>query len=166
MKKVVSILAAGLVVAAMVPGAAVAGKAKGARQDYAGHIAMQAPPADATDNPNGCYAGVHRRIAVASQMTVNGVVGHHFEIDPATWGKKFRLTPVTEGVDIDITFYDGFGTVEQATDTSYAPFTAGFEERNEDGEFGKVPADMTMAIVCMKTGMDADFTYAAGAGVK
>ena len=166
MKKVISILAAGLVVAAMVPGAAVAGKAKGARQDVEGHIALQAPPSDATSTPDGCYSGVHRRIAVASQMQVNGVVGFHFEVDPATWGKKFRLTPVTEGVDIDITFYDGFGSTEQATDTSYAPFTAAFQERNEDGEFGKVPADMTLAIVCMKVGNNADFTYSAGAGVK
>lgn len=166
MKKLVSVAAAVLVVAAMVPGAAVAGKAKGARQDVEGHIALQAPPADATDNPNGCYSGVHRRLAVASQMQVNGIVGHHFEIDPATWGKKFRLSAVTEGVDIDITFYDGFGTTDQATDTAYAPFTVGFEERNEDGEFGKVPADMTLAIVCMKVGNNADYTYSAGAGVK
>lgn len=166
MKKLSVILAAGLLAAALVPGTAEAGKKKGVRQEVAGHIAMQAPPADATDNPNGCYSGVHRRIAVVSQMQINGVVGFHFEIDPATWGKKFRLTPVTAGVDIDITFYDGFGSTEQAAEPSYAPATVGFEERNTEGEAGKVPANMTLAIVCMKSGQNADVLYEAGAGVK
>lgn len=165
MKKLTVFLAAGLLAAALVPGTASAAK-KGARQEVEGNILMQAPPSDATSNPNGCYSGVHRRIAVASQMQINGVVGFHFELDPATWGKKFRLTPVTEGVDLDITFYDGFGTTEQAAEPSYAPATLGFEQRNTDGEAGKVPANMTLAIVCMKAGQDADFLYEAGAGVK
>ena len=165
MKKIFSLVAASLVVAAMVPGIATAG-GKGAKQEVTGHIALQAPPADATDNPNGCYSGVHRRIAVVSQMQVNGVVGFHFDVDPATWNKKFRLANVTPDVDIDITFYSDFGTLEQATEPSFAPMTVGFEERNTEGEFGTVPKDMTKAIVCMKTGTDADFTYTAGAGVK
>jgi hypothetical protein len=164
MKKVISILAAGLMVAAFVPGMASA--AKGARQDVEGHIAMQAPPSDATDNPNGCYSGVHRRLNVVTQMQANGIVGYHFEIDPKTWNKKFRLSAVTADTDVDITFYTEFGTVEQATDTGFAPYTVGFETRNNDGEFGKVPRDMTLAIVCMKVGTNADFTYSAGAGVK
>lgn len=165
MKKVVSLVALGLVASMAVSGAAVAGKAKGVRQDVSGTILMQAPPSDATDNPNGCYAGVHRRLAVVSQEQVNGVVGYHFEVDPGTWKKKFRLTPGS-AVDIDITFYSEFGTVEQATDTAYAPLNYTFEERNNEGEFGVVPADTTRAIVCMKTGQNAPFTYSAGAGVK
>lgn len=165
MKKIISIVAAGLLVAAIVPGMASAAK-KGARQDVEGNIALQAPPSDATDNPNGCYSGVHRRLNVATQMNANGIVGYHFEIDPKTWNKKFRLSAITPDVDLDITFYTEFGTLEQATDTAFAPYTVGFEDRNTDGEFGKVPADMTLAIVCMKTGTNADFTYSAGAGVK
>ena len=165
MKKLISLVAAGMVVASLVPGMAVAGK-KGVRQDVTGTIAMQAPPSDATDNPDGCYSGVHRRINVIGQMQANGIVGYHFEIDPATWGKKFRLTNETAGADLDITFYTEFGTLEQAADTAFAPTTAQFQERNEEGEFGKVPADMTLAIVCMKVGQNASFTYSAGAGVK
>ncbi|HJR45782.1 MAG TPA: hypothetical protein VJ927_09275 [Actinomycetota bacterium] len=166
MKKLISLVAAGMLVAAFVPGTAVAGKKKGVRQDVTGTIAMQAPPADATDNPNGCYSGIHRRLNVVTQMQANGIVGFHFEIDPATWGKKFRLTNETAGADLDITFYTEFGTLEQAAETSYAPQTFAHEERNEEGEFGKVPADMTLAIVCMKVGQNATFTYSAGAGVK
>lgn len=166
MKKLIALAAVGAILVAL-PGAAVAGKKKkGVRQDVEGHIAMQAPPSDATSNPNGCYSGVHRRINVIGQEQVNGVVGFHFDVDPKTWNKNFRLTPVTEGVDIDITFYTEFGTTDQATDTGYAPYTVGFEERNTDGEFGKVPPDMTKVIVCMKEGANADFTYSAGAGVK
>ena len=127
---------------------------------------MQAPPSDATDNPDGCYSGVHRRLAVLSQEQINGIVGFHFDVDPATWGKKFRLTPDTAGVDLDITFYSEFGTMEQAAEPSFAPANLGFEARNDKGEAGKIPADMTKAIVCMKTGQDADFTYTGGAGVK
>jgi hypothetical protein len=153
----------GLVAAALLPGQALAGK-KGARQDVEGHIAMQAPPSDATSNPNGCYSGVHRRFAILTQEKVNGVVGYHFDIDPATWNKKFRLTPVTEGVDIDITFYTEFGTLEQATDTAYAPHRGRVRQGSRrDEQSHRVHEGR---IVCMKAGMDADFTYAAGKGVK
>ena len=165
MKKFVSLVVVGLIATTALSGAAVAGKKKGVRQDVTGNIALQAPPSDATSNPNGCYSGVHRRFAVVTQEQVNGVVGFHFDVDPGTWNKKFVLTPGS-AVDLDITFYDGFGTVEQATETSYAPYNMGFETRDNEGEAGIVPPNTTKVIVCMKTGQDADFTYSAGAGVK
>lgn len=165
MKKIVSLIAVGLVASTVLSGAAVAGKKKGVRQDVSGSILMQAPPSDATSNPNGCYSGVHRRIAVLSQEQVNGVVGFHFDVDPGTWNKKFRLTPGS-AVDLDITFYDGFGTPEQAAETSYAPYNVGFETRDNNGEAGIVPPNTTKVIVCMKTGQQAAFEYSAGAGVK
>lgn len=164
MRKIASLIALALAATSVVAATAIA--AGPARQEVSGHIASQAPPADATSNPNGCYAGVHRRIAVATMEQVNGIVGFHFDVDKATWKKKFRLTPVTAGVDIDILFYSEFGTLDQATDTAYAPYNVAFEERNTDGEFGKVPADVTKGLVCMKAGMNADFLYEAGAGVK
>ena len=165
MKKIIVLVTLCVAAATLLSSAAIAGK-KGVRQEVAGHIALQAPPADNTDNPAGCFSGVHRRIAVLSQEQVNGVVGYHFTVDPGTWNKKFRLANVTPDVDIDITFYTEFGTAEQAADTTFAPMTVAFEERNTTGEFGKVPPDMTRAIVCMKIGNNADFTYEAGAGVK
>ena len=165
MKKLVSLIAVGLIATTALSGAAVAGKKKAVRQDVTGHIQLEAPPAAATDNPDGCYSGVHRRIAVLSQGQVNGVVGFDFDVDPGTWNKKFRLTPGS-AVDIDITFYDGFGTVEQAADRTYAPYNLGFETRDTNGETGIVPPNTSKVIVCMKTGQDADFTYSAGAGVK
>jgi hypothetical protein len=166
MKKLTSLVALALVASTVLSGAAVAGKKKkGVRQDVSGNILMQAPPSDATSNPNGCYSGVHRRSAVLTQEQVNGVVGFHFDIDPGTWNKKFRLTPGS-AVDLDITFYDGFGTMEQAAETSYAPYNVGFETRDNNGEAGIVPPNTTKVIVCMKTGQQASFEYSAGAGVK
>ena len=164
MKKLISLAAVGLLAGSVLAGPAVG--AKRATQKVSGNILMQAPPSDATTNPNGCYAGVHRRINVIGQEQVNGVVGYHFNVDKKTWGGKFKLVTPTEGVDIDITFYSEFGTLEQATDTAYAPFTVEFAERNTEGEAGTVPKKMTKAIVCMKVGQNADFTYAGGAGVK
>jgi hypothetical protein len=162
MKKLISLALVGLLAGSVLAGPAVgAKKKKKYTQTVSGNILMQAPPSDATSNPNGCYSGVHRRINVLAQEQANGIVGFHFDIDKKTWGGKFKLVPQTEGVDIDITFYDGFGTVEQAADTAYAPYTVGFEERNTKGEAGAVPKNVTKAIVCMKTGQDADFTYTA-----
>ena len=160
MKKIISLAVIGLLTASVLSGPAVGAKKK-YTQKVEGNILMQAPPADATTDPNGCYAGVHRRLNVAAQEQANGIVGYHFDVDKKTWGGKFKLVNLTEGVDIDITFYSEFGTVEQAADTNYAPFTVSFEERDTEGEAGVVPKKMTKAIVCMKTGQNADFTYTA-----
>jgi len=160
-KLVVAAACAAALVASLVPQASAAAK----QQKVEGSIAMMAP---FFGDLNSCYAGGHRRIAVLSQGHVNGVVGYHFDIDPATWNKNFKLE-VTGGqgdVDLDMTFYTEFGTVEQATDTGYAPANISFEEREPGGESGKVPAEMNKAIVCMWNGMDAEFTYTAGKGVK
>ena len=165
MKKIISLVVVGLLAGSALTMPATAGKKKKKKkvvtQTVEGHILMQAPPAEATSNPNGCYSGVHRRVNVAAQEQANGIVGYHFDIDKKTWKGKFKLVPLTEGVDIDITFYTEFGTLEQATDTAYAPATVGFEERNTEGEKGKVPPKMNRAIVCMKSGQNADFSYVA-----
>ena len=165
MKKVIAAIGLVALAGSFVTGVAAAKKP--VHQMVEGHIVSQAPPSDATDNPNGCYSGVHRRLNVLTQEQANGIVGFHFDVDPGTWKKKFRLTPAEgEVADIDITFYSEFGTTDQATDTAYAPVSYGFEERNNEGEFGKVPTDVTKAIVCMKVGQDVDFMYMAGKGVK
>lgn len=171
MKKAFAIVAVAALAASAFSGSAVAAKkkAKPVKQEVSGHIISQAPPADHTSNPTGCYAGAHRRLAVAADEAEqsNGIIGYHFNVDKRTWGKKFRLANVTEGVDIDIYYYAEFGTREQVFgDTAYAPASVIFTERDTDGEAGKVPAKMNKAIVCMKSGMQADFVYTAGTGVK
>jgi hypothetical protein len=145
--------------------------AGGAKQSVSGSFVT---PGKYTDN--SCYAGLTRRSAVITNGAANGVTGFHFDIDKGTWNKPFVLTP-TGGqgrIDLDIVFYTEFGTVEQATDTGFAPPNVGFENRTTEGESGKVPPDMNKAIVCMYIdeaqtppgGIAAEFTYEAGKGVK
>ncbi len=162
MKKLIAIAASLLATGALItaPGAVAAPK----QQKVDGSVAMRAPFTDLVS----CYAGLHRRMAVLTQEQVNGVVGYHFDLDPATINKPFKLE-VTGGqgaVDLDITFYSEFGTPEQATDTGYAPYNVSFDERAPGGEKGIVPKETAKAIVCMYDGVGATFTYTAGKGVK
>jgi hypothetical protein len=164
MKKTIALAASAVMGLSLLAGTSSAAPKK---QTVEGDIAMMAPfygDAFAT-----CYSGLHRRTSVVSGGNNNGIVGFEFDVDPATIGKPFVLE-VTGGqgaVDMDITFYTEFGTVEQATDTTYAPPNYGFEERGPGGESGVIPkGDWTKAIVCMHTGADASFTYTAGKGVK
>ena len=160
MRKLIAIAGATLIALSLVPGSAVAGKKP--KQTVDGSVAMMAPWAGETLAT--CYSGGHRRMAILTQEQVNGIIGYHFDVDPKTEGKKFNLevTGGQGGVDLDIIFYTEFGTVEQATDTAYAPANVGFETRGPGGETGKVPPGMKKAIVCMHTGAGANFTYTAG----
>ncbi len=163
MKKVVSVISVAVLAGSLFQGAAAKPPPK--KQVVEGRILMMAPfPLDL----NSCYAGAHRRAAVVTQGNNNQLIGFHFDIDPATNKKPFTLE-VTGGqgdVDLDITFYTEFGTVEQATDTAYAPPNQSFGTREPGGEAGIVPPTMKKAIVCMWAGANATFTYTAGKGVK
>jgi hypothetical protein len=168
MRKTATLVLVGLLGASLVP-TALAGKGK--QQKVEGSIALPAR------HPDGCYAGVHRRIAILTNEQVNGVVGYHFDVDPSTWNKNFVLE-VTGGagyIDLDIVFYQEFGTTDDVINDpggAGAPATITFEERNAEGEAGKVPKAFNKVIVCMYadetqgTGVGATFTYTAGKGVK
>ena len=165
MKKSIGIAVSALLGLSLLPGASTAAAPK--QQTVEGDIALMAPFYG--DTFATCYSGAHRRVAVLSQGNNNGIVGYHFDVDPATIGKPFVLEPTggQGGVDLDITFYTDFGTTEQAADRTHAPVNYSFEERGAGGESGIIPkGDWTKAIVCMHTGADATFTYTAGKGVK
>ena len=164
-------IAVATVATALVASLGAPASAGGGKQSIDGSFVT---PGKYTDN--SCYAGLTRRSAVITSGAANGVTGFHFDIDKTTWKKPFVLTP-TGGqgyLDLDIVFYGDFGTVEQATDTAYAPYNVGFETRDAEGEAGKVPAETTKAIVCAYIdeaqtppgGVAATFTYEAGKGVK
>ncbi len=162
MRKLGVLALVGLMAAALpVSGSTAAGKT----QTVDGSVALRAVfPQDT----NSCFAGAHRRVAVATGEQNNGVVGYHFDVDKKSWKKPFTLE-VTGGqaaVDLDIVFYPEFGTMEQATDTAYAPPTVTFENRGPGGETGKVPKGMNKAIVCMYDGVGSTFTYTAKLGKK
>ena len=171
MKKIATIAMGALLAGSLVPGSATAAKAK--QQQVSGTIALPAPFTDDT----GCFAGLQRRVAILTQEQVNGVVGYHFDVDPATIGKPFVLE-VTGGqgdVDLDITFYYEFGTVDDVTGdptNAGSPVSASFGTREPGGESGVIPkGDYTKAIVCVYGGQQgagaaATFDYTAGKGVK
>ena len=173
MKKLLIVMMAAVLALTVVQGAAIAGKKKKAtRQEVDGSTAAPAPYTDNT----GCYAGLHRRVAIVSQEQARGGIGDNFEVDPGTIGKPFVLE-VTGGqgdVDLDIYFYDRFGTMDDvAADpvNAGAPYALSFNTREAGGEYGIVPDNVTKVIVCMyggpeHTGLGATFHYEAGKGVK
>ena len=171
MKKLVALASAALVAGSLAGPSATAAAPK--QQKVSGSIALPAPFTDGV----GCFAGLHRRIAILTQEQVNGDVGYHFDLDPATIGKPFVLE-VTGGqgdVDLDITFYYEFGTVEDVVGDPQgagAPVTYQYSTREPGGESGTVPkGEYTKVIVCLYGGTEgasvgASFDYTAGKGVK
>ncbi|HEY7873489.1 MAG TPA: hypothetical protein VIG64_00035, partial [Actinomycetota bacterium] len=133
-------------------------------QEVKGEIQQPAPYVDPNDPKVTCYSGKHRREAVLTDGANQGVDGWHFEVDPKTLGTQFLLTADSgEGApDLDITFYNEFGTPEQLADPNYAPTSQGYDTRAAGGETGTVPQGMKLAIVCMLDGANASFTYRAG----
>lgn len=171
MKKLIVLGAAGLM---LVPTTGATAKLQGTKQEVSGSVAAPAPYTD----DSGCYAGLHRRVAILGMEQVNGDIGYHFDVDEKTAGKPFILE-VTGGqgtVDLDITFYQKFGTPEDIANDPVnvgSPVAVSEQTREAGGESGIVPkGGFVKAIVCMYggtagyTGVGASFTYTAGKGVK
>lgn len=177
MKKLLTVMLAGLLVLALIPGSATAQKGKKKRQVVEGTIALPAVFWASALN-DGCWGGLHRRIATASQnMAPNGVVGYEFEVDKATWGKNFVLEATGgEGtVDLDLFLYIHYPPLDEWPDDPVnggTPTSVDFNTREEGGESGEVPENAIKGIVCLYGGpsgyfgYDASFTYTAGKGVK
>ena len=169
MNRTIGALGAALVGMALIGAPTTAGKA--AHQHVEGDILMMAPFVSEAEQFQSCYAGVHRRLALAGGEQVRGIVGWDFEVDRGTYNKKFDLK-VTGGsaIDLDLTFYmAGLGSLEDhANNPPYGSTlpVVNFEERDDKGEKGIVPKGATHAIVCMFEGTNASFSYLAGKGVK
>ena len=171
MKKILTIALAGLLLGSLLP-AAHAGKPK---QTVEGTILLPAPFAQSAqggDPFDGCWGGATRRTSGQTGGAVNGVTGYYFDIDKATWNKKFKLVP-TGGqgtVDLDLFLYIHYPGLEETPDDPVnggTPTSIDFNTRGEGGEKGKVPPNATKAIVCLyggtsHYGYDASFTYTAG----
>ncbi len=140
----------------------VTGPALGSRhaQVIEGSVQFMAPA-----HTGGCFFGISRNQAVLlGEDQFQGRWGFIFDVEKSTWGKPFSLevTGAAVDADLDIAFYAGLGPAYPAA----APESQAFEAREPGGEQGKVPADMTKAIVCMHDGLDADFVYKAKAARK
>lgn len=177
MKKMIALLTAGMLVLSLAPGVATAGKKKKKKKPPVEQVeeGTVLAPAPYTDD-SGCYAGLHRRGAILTMENNNEVIGYHFDIDPATWETNFVMEP-TGGmgdVDLDIYFYQQFGTPEDVAGdplNAGSPVTIQFNTREPGGESGVVPKEFTKVIVCMYggqlgAGANAPFNYTAGTKVK
>lgn len=168
MKKVVAIALGALMAASMLAPAS-AGKPK--PQVVEGSVLLPLPFLD----DSGCYAGSHRRAALATAGNNNKVTGYHFDVDKATWGGLFDLE-ATGGqgyVDFDIYFYSDFGAFGNPDDplVNEGFLSAQYNTREAGGEEGTVPPEMNKVIVCMYSGalgqgFNGTFKYTATPPVK
>lgn len=148
-------LIGGILVVVLLSGAvpALAGKPKKAKQTQEGSVALAAPYTDGS-----CFFGLHRRINLVAQRQAQGLVGYDFDVDPKTVGGKFKLVPADDSADIDISFYQSIGDI---SDPAGAPANVQFHTREAGGETGVVPEGFPIAMVCMVSGENVDFTYTA-----
>ncbi len=151
MKRVIAVSVAALLLGGAVP--ATAGQAKKTKQTQEGSVAIPAQFADGS-----CFFGLHRRLNLVAQRQAQGIVGFDFDVDPKTGGGKFKLVPSDESADLDISFYQGLGDL---SDPAGVPANIPFETREPGGESGVVPPGYPIAIVCMVSGANVDFTYTA-----
>jgi hypothetical protein len=162
--KLVAALTAGLLAASLAPAGGAPLKPV---QEEAGTVVLPTPhPQD----PQGCFQGVARRINMVTQGLYTGpVTGAIFDIDEASWNGKFKLTRTTGEAgseDIDIFFFQTFGDITQDPAMNSPVILAEFRERNTEGEAGVVPPTSTKAIVCLWSGVAADWEYIAHAPKK
>jgi hypothetical protein len=166
LKKILIAVLVGLMAASLMP-AANAAKPK---QTQEGSITFPAPFAQGTFD--GCWGGLTRRTTGMTGGAVNGVTGYYFDIDKATWNKKFKLDVVDGSgtVDLDIFLYIHYPDAAETADDPVnggTPASVDYTTRKEGGEAGIVPKGAVRAIVCMYAGPDyqgynANFTYSAG----
>lgn len=152
MKKLIALSVAALLLGALVPATATAGKKKAKPQIVEGSVVVpQGGNAAAT-----CVYRAQRTLMVGGGP--NGILGYTFDVDPKTVGKSFTLE-VADGAGMDISFYADLG---DPTDPTTAPANMPYETTGPGGEKGTVPAGFPIAFVCMTEGTNAGFTYTAG----
>ena len=179
MKKIITLLVVGLLALTMVAGSATAAKKKKKKappfiQTIDGSVVFTPPGTSPPFAAPGCFSGAHRRVAIMTDEAEqgNGKLGYSFNIDKRTWGKKFKLDlkSATGTADLDIAFYQKFGTKDDVTGDpagAGAPYTEVSETRAPGGEKGIVSKGMTKAIVCLwesetSGAAQATFSYQAG----
>jgi hypothetical protein len=132
-------------------------------QTVAGSIAA---PTRFTDGETG-YPGLGRRAWLLNPAS-NGTIMHVFEVDPKTWGGQFRFSQVTDATgaaDVDVYFYNDFGTVGGllASDPGQPRSTAEYAAAGAGGDTGFIPAGSKKGLVFTRNGVNTTFTYQAAA---
>lgn len=156
MRKIATILVMALSVGLLGPGTVNAAQGEEEVQTKTGGVLL---PTRFTDGEGG-FPGLARRLWNHAEQT-NGLVGHVFEIDRATWMGRFNLTVASQqnppgDADLGIYFYNhDLGDGANATATSVAEY----ETRRPGGEEGFIPPDTHWAIVFMSRGLNVTFNY-------
>lgn len=133
-------------------------------QTYLGNVILPTRYPDTEGDISGGFPGLGRRLWLAWAGGTQNVVADVFPVDPATWGGRFELEPngdVTGLADLGIFFYDDFGSLAAVlVGDPGGPVAVGeYDEFGTEGEMGAIPEHSTYALVFMKTGLDARFTY-------
>ncbi len=167
MRRMITLVLAAALLAAVSPVAGHAGAAAGPQKE-SGSVLLPGPgPNGGTGD--GCWTGHARRAWIFTGGATSGPMGYIFEIDKSTWGGKFKLE-VTSGVmgteDLDMTFYAKPGTVDPVNDPAQQGGiveTGSYLTREPGGETGTVPPTSTLVLICLGTGtgFDAEFEYTA-----
>lgn len=116
-------------------------------------------------NADGGYPGLGRRLWLLGADNFDGVVARVFDVYPETWGGRFDLTlngDLTGSADLGIYFYSDFGDaigVLGAIETHPAVTTGEYDATAPGGESGAIPMHADKALVFMKAGLQATFTY-------
>jgi hypothetical protein len=152
-----------LAVVLLLPGAGAGADPAAYSQEESGTVIGPTPHPQA---PEICFQGVGRRIYLFSQGAYTGpVFGSIFDIDEKTWNGRFKLDITSHRAgneDLDIYFFKDFGPWIPEDPIANSPtILAVYEERNTEGEQGIVPKEATKAMVCLWSGIQADYDYEA-----
>lgn len=114
-------------------------------------------------NPEQGFPGLGRRLWLLHPAT-NGTAMYVFEVDPASWGGAFTITNVSDATgeaDLDIYFYEDFGTVGALLtgDPGLPVSTAEYGARGAGGDTGFIPPKSRYGIVFTYNGVQSVFTY-------
>ena len=165
MKRFIVLVLVGIIVAALAPLSAQAGLP--GPQKETGTVLLPGPGPNG-ETTGGCWTGWARRFWIFSGGATSGPFGSMIEIDKATWNGKFKLE-VAGGAsgteDLDVTFYVDPGKIDPADPAMQSGIveSSSYLTREAGGEVGTVPAESTLALVCLAigTGANAEWTYTA-----
>lgn len=161
MRAIRTFFAAALAAGALILPAAGAGAHEGAEtQGEAGEILLPTRFPDTGNlNADAGWPGLVRRVYDLGGGYTDGIIGHVFDIDPATLGGHFDLQlrdDLTGMADLDIYFYTEMG---DAAGSITPVVTAQYNTAGHGGEAGAIPPEARKGIVFMRIGVDATFTY-------
>jgi hypothetical protein len=164
MKRVLTLVLAAIVVAALSP---MTAQAKIGPQSEEGSVLLPGPGPNG-ETTGGCWTGWARRFWIFSNGATSGPFGSIFEIDKKTWNGKFKLE-VTGGSagteDLDMTFYADPGHVDPADPAQQGGIieTGAYLTREAGGEAGTVPARSKLVLICLAigSGFNAEWSYKA-----